>query len=572
MTQPAARTALEFLCTALCASAFAGYSPVSLCPDWVRLEDRHGTNALVRQGGDWILNDVRVTFSRVSPDEVRVSVASPSRPLELVRIGWRIETSDPVRMFSEPWGPDLGWNPLDRERTSGWFFLLNENGRTHGWGVKTQPNAIAFWRVASDRITLALDLSAAGDGVRLGGRTLEAVTLVSREGGAAESPYQSARAFCRLMCPHPRLPREPVFGYNDWYCAYGANTATNFLADAAFVVSLAKGLPSRPFVVMDDGWQENSPPVLKVKTGEFQSGWGPWDRAGTHFGMEMEEFAGRIAALGAKPGLWYRPLHTWSGVPERLKLKGAKGHPTVPGTPGFFDPTLPEVKAMIAADIGRFRRWGFRLVKCDYISYDVFGKYFFRGEADERLFTDSREWSDRSRTTAEVMLDLYRTIRAAAGDDMVVIGCNAFNHLVPGLFEIQRTGHDTSGWKWEKTAKFGPEALGTRAIFNGVFYAADPDCIGLAEAGAIPWEKNRQWLDAVARSHQALFISWRRQLSTAETGAAFRRAFATAAAGGANGEPLDWMDRTHCRRWRFADGEAEYDWFSGFPIQEHAKE
>ena len=96
-----------------------------------------------------------------------------------------------------------------------------------------------------------------------------------------------------MMCPKPKLPKAPVYGYNDWYCAYGKNTATNFLADAEYIVSCAKGCANQPYVVMDDGWQKNSPPVVG------ESGRGPWDAAGANFGMEMLKIAGRHPVDGA---------------------------------------------------------------------------------------------------------------------------------------------------------------------------------------------------------------------------------------------------------------------------------
>ena len=160
-----------------------------------------------------------------------------------------------------------------------------------------------------------------------------------------------------MMCPSPRLPKGPVYGYNDWYCAYGENTATNFLADAAYVTAMAKGLKERPYVVMDDGWQHNSPPMIKKKRGCFDNGCGPWDRAGATFGMDMKTFAAKVTALGAKPGLWYRPMRAWEEAPDSLKLAGDKR---------YFDPTVPEVKKRISEEIRCFRDWGFKLVKADF--------------------------------------------------------------------------------------------------------------------------------------------------------------------------------------------------------------
>ena len=70
------------------------------------------------------------------------------------------------------------------------------------------------------------------------------------------------------MCPSPRLAKAPVYGYNDWYCAYGKNTAANFLADAAFIVSLVKGEKVRPYVVVDDGWQHGRQGSAPAKASE----------------------------------------------------------------------------------------------------------------------------------------------------------------------------------------------------------------------------------------------------------------------------------------------------------------
>src|SRR2546430_9977401 len=45
---------------------------------------------------------------------------------------------------------------------------------------------------------------------------------------------------------------------------------------------------------------------------------------------------------------------------------------------------------------------------------------------------------DRTKTSAEIVRELYTDIRRAAGDAML-IGCNTIGHLAAGLFEIQRT-------------------------------------------------------------------------------------------------------------------------------------
>ena len=423
--------------------------------------------------------------------------------------------------------PHEGWKP--------WYFLVNDGTRTDGYGLMVQPNAFAAWKVAPESVTLSLD-------VRAGSRPLELktdqwgikiCTLVDRCGEENETPFAAAREFCRKMCPNPRLTTEPVYGYNDWYCAYGSNTATNFLADAEFIVSLVKGEKVRPYVVVDDGWQRGQQGSAKTTADKR------WAGVNEKWGMEMDEFARRVKAMDAKPGLWYRPF-----LPDDGK--------DLP-----IDPTDPELEKRIRADMARFVEWGFELVKTDFITYDWSTSW---GGGLSPIHHDLPEWRDRSHTTAEVVKKLYMTLREAAGDKMVIIGCNALDHFAAGLFEIQRTGDDTSGNDWGRTRLMGPNTVGMRTIHHGTFYVSDGDCFGLTHADAIPWRLNSQWLDLVSRSGTALFVSWKRQLTTPEIRKALEESLRRAAKMQPVGEPLDWLQNIRPVRWRFGDEIRNYDW------------
>ena len=501
---------------------------------------RHALPGLIRPDEIIAADGVSVELS----EKGEVMIASQNGKVEEVQLIWNRRHAPDTRIFRNDWErgyTELGWTSLTNNPGSAWYFLIREGKRVDGWGVETQPNALCWWEVSESNIVLTLDVRAGGAPLELGSRTLKAARLIMREGKSNESAYEAGRAFCKLMCPKPRLPKAPVYGYNDWYCAYGENTATNFLADAENIVSLAEGLKNRPYVVMDDGWQLNSPPVVRP-LGLGASGWGPWDRSSAHFGVEMKPFAAAVSALGAKPGLWYRPYRAWKEVPAEQKLKKY---------PLFFDPTAAGVKERIAEDIARFRDWGFKLVKIDYLVGDVAGTLAFPRTVGGRPVQGDRGWCDKSRTTAEVILEHYRAIRETAGDDMVIIGCNAFDHLVAGLFELQRTGGDTSGWKWQTTKEMGFNCLAARSIHDGTFYSADGDCVGLAKAGAIDWSLNRKWLEMLAKSGTPLFISWHRSLMTAEIRDAFKAAFKTASEPRPTGEPLDWETERFPEKWRF---------------------
>ena len=116
-------------------------------------------------------------------------------------------------------------------------------------------------------------------------------------------------------------------------------------------------------------------------------------------------------------------------------------------------------------------------------------------------------WSlhDRSRTNAEVISDLYRSLREACGTEALILGCNAVGHLGQGIFDGQRTGDDTSGKLWERTRRTGVNTLAYRLPQDRAFFAVDADCVGIT--ADVPWEKNRQWLDVLARSGTAVFVS-----------------------------------------------------------------
>ena len=510
------------------------------------------TNALQRVSeGRWSGDGVEVCMST---DGV-VKVSSPAKALERVRVGFPRTFAAGTKFFKDAWertGGDSGWRAEADFDFSPWYTMAyGPGGEFAGFGVQVRPNSLVAWRRTADGLEATLDVSSGGRPVRLGGRTLVAAKFVFMEGRRMASAFEGARAFAAMMCPSPRLAKAPVYGYNDWYCAYGSNTATNFLADAAFVCSLAEGLSNRPYVVMDDGWQKNSPPVVKAynANGAGGSGYGPWDESGERFGMAMAPFAAAVRRLGARPGLWYRPYRAWPGADASLRSSTRKG---------FFDPTIPEVRRMVFEDVRRFREWGFELVKIDYLTFDLCGLY--GTQMGDRVFHGDCGWRDDTRTSAEVVNELHDVMREAAGDGVVIIGCNALNHLVAGLFELQRTGDDTSGWKWEQTRQKGVNTLAARGFQDRIFFAVDADCAGLAREGAVDWSKNRQWIDLLGRSGTPFFVSWRRSLANDEVRAALRAAFRNAASPRAVAEPLDWLERAVPVRWRLADGETEYDW------------
>lgn len=155
----------------------------------------------------------------------------------------------------------------------------------------------------------------------------------------------------------------------------------------------------------------------------------------------------------------------------------------------------------------------------------------------------------------------HATRRAFLGDTLKVgLGCNTMGHLGAGLFEIQRTGDDTSGRVWERTRRMGVNTPAYRLPQHGTSFESDADCA--ARTAATPWDLERQFLDLVARSGTALFISVDPRTIQPEQKAAFRAAMQTALSGGAPGgcEPLDWLHSLTPREWRLGDQTMTCHW------------
>jgi len=493
---------------------------------------------LSRNGARWSGKGIEVQ-TEPRGAQLPVRIEAPAAALERVHLRWQTKVPERWRILNDQWERsygDLEWRGMLGDRVLPWYFLAFDGRATHGYGVETGCAAFAFWQVDPDGISLWIDVRNGGGPVRLGERVLDAVIVTARRGMPHETPFQSARQFCRTLCTHPRLAPQPVYGANNWYYAYGQNcSATDIERDAALMAELAPAGANRPFMVIDDGWS-----VTNTS--------GPWDRGNARF-PDMAKLAAAMKQRGVRPGIWLRPLCTTAAVPESARLRGKPGE-------SIIDPSIPEMLALVRQDIARLGTWGFELIKHDYSSFDLTGRWGFAMGAE--LTGGGWHFTDRSRTTAEVTLALYRAIREAAGGALL-IGCNTFGHLAAGLMELQRTGDDTSGRDFNRTRRMGVNTLAFRAPQHGAFFGVDADCAPVTPE--LPWKLASQWLDLVARSGTALFVSPDPRAMNAETRQAVRRALQAAASPRQLAEPLDWMDTTSPARWRI-DGEAvEYDWY-----------
>jgi alpha-galactosidase len=444
---------------------------------------------------------------------------------------------------------DVGWQAPSATLQLPWYFLGQHVDGVEAWGVRTGGAAFCSWQLADEQRRLIIDTTSGGVGVQLGARELEAAEIVHSSGGHVDDVFGVLREFARKMCPGPRPLAAPVYGINDWYFAYGKNSDALIRQHTELMAPFAEGLLNRPFSVIDAGWfngPANAPDDccfgrdMQTPNSRFR---------------DMGALAADIRKIGMRPGIWTRPLCGDASTPTVLRLPRIAGRQD-PARP-ILDPTIPENLERVAQYFALYRRWNFDLVKIDFTTFDILGKWGFEMLRDRELTPRGWRLHDVSRTNGEIIRDLYATMRRAAGDT-VLIGCNTISHLSAGVFEINRIGDDTSGKEWDRTRKMGVNTLAFRGAHHGAFYAADADCVGLTNL--VPWEKNRQWLELVAKSGTPLFISAQPDAVGAEQKAAIRESLVRASQAQPLTRPVDWLTDAWPRKWEFGDEVRTFEW------------
>ena len=493
---------------------------------------------LQRTAGTWSASGIEVRFEPRT-NSMPIFLAAPSTQPTHVHLRWSAAIHEDLLVLGDAWERsygDLHWEYLVPERAMPWYFLAHDGHSLTGYGVKTGAGALCFWQVDPKGISLWLNVSNGGSGVVLGDRELLAATVVVHRGAPGENSFQAAHTFCRKLCDKPRAA-EIIYGSNDWYYAYGHNSAAQIVRDAELIADLAPTSGPRPFTIVDDGWKSRSAYP------------------------DMGALASAIRSYKVRPGLWIRPLQASADTPEAVLLPSARyGHRTERQRDLAYDPTIPDALEAVLAKVSEATGWGYELIKHDFSTYELLGQWGFEMGSDPTL----PGWSlhDRSRTNAEVIRDLYLAIRRTAGERTLIIGCNTMGHLGAGIFDAQRTGDDVSGRQWERTRRMGVNTLAYRLPQHHAFFAVDADCVPITTES--PWSCNRQWLDLVAHSGTVLLVSPQPAAMGPEQREALRAAFAIASSEHKSVLPEDWQTSTTPSFWDFGSSSGAhkvFDWY-----------
>lgn len=525
------------------------FENIQRVPDIVMVESQPA----VRTGEDlFTLGGVSVR-TLLQGDSLSVRITAPETPVRKIRLRWYFANRLKAQVLGDAWERsygDLGWQNIMPWQSLPWYVLIHANSCTAGYGVKVRPAAVCSWQIDPEGATLWLDVRCGGMGVELGNRELPAAEIISREYPELSS-FEAARQFCRALCDDPLLPPVPVYGANNWYYAYGRSSRQEILADAAYLAGLTEGIANRPYFVIDDCWQQDR----YHPDGTFEEVYngGPWIPS-PRFG-DMASLAAEIRAQGVVPGIWVRLLQDHSEqIPEAWRLPHS----------GALDPSRPEVLRFVAGIVDRIGRWGFRLLKHDFSTFDITNRW--GSEMLYEMAEDGWAFADRSRTTAEIITGLYRAIlEAAQPHQMLILGCNTVGHLGAGLMHMHRTGDDTSGLMWERTLRLGVNTLAFRLPQHGAFYDIDADCIGIS--GMIDWKYNRQWGTLLSRSGTSLFFSVRPGTLPPDQEQDLKRMLRENAVPRSPAQPLDWMDTALPQDWLLDREKVSFHWYEPWGLR-----
>ncbi len=515
-------------------------------PDFVMIEPEQSAfseiKPLVLENGAVSLGDITVSI-KPAAHGCAVYLTAQDTPVSFVRLRFCVPFVSGTRFLGDAWERsygDLSWQGMNASRAMPWYCLAHHEGHTAGYGVRVRPNAFVSLQTDSRGVTFAADVRNGSHGVLLGGRTIKVCEIVS-EVYTGCSAFEAAKRFCRIMCTDPIFPSEPIYGGNNWYYAYGMSSHEEIINDAAYISALCEDAEgARPFMVIDDGWQ------IAHRINAYNGG--PWHKGNEKF-PDMKALAEEIEAQGCRAGIWLRPLNTADeSLPEHWRL--AHRHEVL-------DPSVPEVLDYIKETFSRIAGWGFTLIKHDFSTFDLFGRW--GKEMGVRVTEDDFTFSDRSKTSAEIVVGFYQAVKEGA-NGAYILGCNCIGHLGAGLMHAQRIGDDTSGLYWERTRHMGVNTLAFRLPQHRAFFDIDADCAGITPK--IDFSKNRQWLNLVAQSGTPLFVSVKPGTLDDEEYRAVAEALCKNSVQADVCEPIDWFETTTPEHWRINGTETVFDWYT----------
>jgi len=336
--------------------------------------------------------------------------------------------------------------------------------------------------------------------------------------------------------------RPPAAGYCTWYHARASNQEK-----MAELVEFAKQkhLLDYGFELMqiDDGWQRSNRDFSDQRGGGYAAG--------------MDKTAATITGAGMRAGLWFIPFgwdptrDIFAGHQDWFVHRKDSGELyTVKWGGTCLDMTHPGARDLLHRAVTRIcGTWGFKYIKIDGLwtglAVGNAGPVYRDDGLGDAVFHDPAQ------TNVENYRGGLRLVRAAAGKDVYILGCNAAQNYRTlgtsfGLVDGMRVGQDI-GVKWHQIVSAA--TMGTRLYFlhNRVWHN-DPDCLMLRDP--LTLTQARTWGTWIGLSGQLNIVSeWLPDLSEEKLDIVRR----TMPNHGQNARPVDLLEQPLARVWNLID-------------------
>lgn len=286
------------------------------------------------------------------------------------------------------------------------------------------------------------------DGLRLGsGESITSESLILSFG----DPFTQLSYYgnvVKLSCSTAALAPPPT-GWCSFYTYYGSETQEKLINELEYFYSNGFKLD---FFQIDDGWQ-----ICR----------GDWE-ANEKFPRGLKWFADRIHEKGYKAGIWISPFlikpysQLYKNNPDWV-IKDSNGLPVSFGNNDDYilDMSMPETLEWLSELIRKVvYDWGYDYIKIDFLrALTTAGPHRFKYNV----------------TRAQAYRKALEVMRAAAGENIYILGCGG--HFGPdiGIVNGNRTSADTyASWK---RLKANCENNLTKFWMNGALWNNDPDAV-----------------------------------------------------------------------------------------------
>ena len=265
------------------------------------------------------------------------------------------------------------------------------------------------------------------------------------------------------LLPQSDFPMPKLTGWNTWDYYLDRVTPDDIFENIE-ALSKMPFADKLSYIVIDDGWQKE---------------WGEWVE-NTKFSCGLDYIAERIKSCGFLPGIWAAPLlmkECCEGFGERTEwfCRNEKGELIrSEGNTCLIDPSHPEAKEFILTIYRRLYKCGYRLFKIDYVSPLLNVRHFF----------------DKKTTSYSALRELISDIKAATGEDAVILGCSLPVQCGADIAPSMRIGVDIHNHFGH--VKWITEMLSWTWMYNNKVTRIDPDFLivrGLETANEpLKWE------------------------------------------------------------------------------------